>query len=312
MVIGDIWTRQAPAPAPSPRRAPVRWRRLGVNALALVPVMLVWYAFGAVGWHFETTPSGADGISITEDWFVDALWRTGWTAWLALLVWSFLPRRLGGPHWAVVLCAALPMAPVSFIASWTRAWTHFTPTATAPDGSGWRARWDWDGGMELDRVVASSAFRTVGEHVCTSDDERSTLLVLAEGDPGATEPWTRVRFGAAGLVLVVGGARCSLAFDPAAPALSSAWRNDRVSPSIEPSPFALLGPGDRGTEESVAAIEAAIRAAPDGALPDFAVAPSERVLLDALGNANPWIVETARRFIRAGGPTLYPEATKRI
>lgn len=309
MVIGDIWNEPK---RPLPPRVPLDWRRVGVNALALVPAVLVGAAFHAAWWSSERTPSGRYSLTICESGFVDALWMTGWATWLVLAVWSFIPRRFGGPHRALVLVVALPMAVVSFLGSWSRAWTHFTPTAIAPDGTRWRARWYWDGGMDLDRVVAVSAVRAVGEPVCTSGEDRATLLVLPEGAAAATEPWTSVRFGASGIVLVTAGARCRLAFDPAAPAPASAWRNDGVSPSIEPSPFALLGPADRGTEESVAAIEATIRAAPDGALPDFAIAPSERVLLDALGSANPWIVETARRFIRAGGPTLYPEATKRL
>jgi len=41
-------------------------------------------------------------------------------------------------------------------------------------------------------------------------------------------------------------------------------------------------------------------------------APTEASLLAALDSPNAWIVATAKRFIEAGGPTLYPTATQRL
>jgi len=42
------------------------------------------------------------------------------------------------------------------------------------------------------------------------------------------------------------------------------------------------------------------------------LAPRDAALAAALDSPNPWIVETAKRFIRAGGPTLYPTASAKL
>jgi hypothetical protein len=79
------------------------------------------------------------------------------------------------------------------------------------------------------------------------------------------------------------------------------------------SPFALLSANGTGDAADVREILTAITEARDRAKhhPEL-WKPSEASLLAALDSPNPWIVATAKRFIEAGGPTLYPTATQRL
>lgn len=293
----------SPAPAPAPAgTGRAEWRRWGVNLAALVPVALVWCALEAEQHRSESTAAGVVRVTVSTRGFVDVLWMTGWVVWVALFLASLLPQRFRGPHRVVIVGSLLPALALSLVGSMHRSRIHATEPAIAPDGTVWRARWAWDGGMTLDRVARRSAISVTGEPVATEadTDDLAAVLVLPSNDDANAHRSTHVRFGADGTVVVGWGTRCTFAVDPA------------IGRQVAPSPFVLLGHAERGTEESVAEIESVLRDARDGR-PSFQVAaPGEHSLLDALDSPNPWIVETARRFIRAGGPTLYPEATRRM
>jgi hypothetical protein len=81
------------------------------------------------------------------------------------------------------------------------------------------------------------------------------------------------------------------------------------------APFFLLEPGDALVEADVAALEAAIaevvsdtgdRGWARGSL------PSDAGLVVALESPNAGVREAAARLVRAGGATLYPQATARL
>jgi hypothetical protein len=272
--------------------------------LAALPVALV----GAAVWlsvpHHDQLADGRETVTLPSRDAIDLTWMAGWALWLVLLVWSLLPPRFRGPRRAIVGIAALVLCcggGVGLVS--IKGMDRFTPTATAPDGTRWRARWYWDGGTFVDRVTAESPLRTTGVEVgAFLDDDRSALLVLPVGEPSPREPWTRVQFSPAGMLLVGSDARCSLAFDRATAA---------VIPPADVSPFVLLRSDEQGSEESLSAVETAIRDARDDRFNEF-LAPADDVLLRDLDSPNPWVRDAALRLIRAGGAALYPEATKRL
>lgn len=82
--------------------------------------------------------------------------------------------------------------------------------------------------------------------------------------------------------------------------------------------FALIGATGEGDPGDVSQVLSAIgrarergvtRGSPGSELDQL---PSDSTLADALAHANPWVRETARRFILAGGDALYPEAMRAL
>lgn len=80
------------------------------------------------------------------------------------------------------------------------------------------------------------------------------------------------------------------------------------------SPFLLLADDERGREVDVQRLESTIANARDDDDPERHgwVVPEDWVLHDAFDSPNAWVRAAAARLVRAGGPELYPEATKRL
>lgn len=295
VVIGDVWRAPSPVP-PVPQPVPVDWRKWRIDAVGLVPVALVAFAAWTSCDHWDEAGLTIHTCRATTSFG----WISGYVTAFAVLVWSLSPARFRGPRRWVAFLAVAGVAAGTCGGIVGSAWRHHTPVLTAPDGSAWFAWWTWDSEVQLHRVADRSLISVTGEEVARSEYHGEFRLFLPPGDGPESQPWLHIRLGPQGEVVVGSGSSGACAY---------VTRDGGYATS---SPFLLLGPADRGTEENVAEIESAIRDARDGHAAYAVVVPEERGLLDALRSPNPWVVETARRFIRAGGETLYPEATKRL
>jgi hypothetical protein len=184
-------------------------------------------------------------------------------------------------------------------------------------------RGTWDPDDLIGREVRTDLTRTWIEVVASRNSEDMHALMFGSGEE--TTGASRFRSDAAGRVHVLDGPCCLVAFDPQATrprsrAGSSRDTNLGIAPE-DVSPFSLLGPDERGAA-SVADRLAGIIADRRACLlarrnklsppPGGDWAPSEAALLPALDSPNAWVRETAARFIREGGATLYPEAVRRV
>lgn len=226
------------------------------------------------------------------------------TAALAAAVVVSRRRELAWRPYTVVAVAALVVAPVAYA---RRTWRQLERMSAGPpvalaDGTRYR-------------VV-----RTTEDRWIAREDDADTFRILlvgvgrsSEDDWGTGLVRPRGRGGVGGLYPGPDGrlydlsadGRCRGCLDPEL-APSQRQLDDPAWTLRGISPFVLLGPFDEGDESDLHALETSLRRG--GAF----LPPDERRLLEALGASNPWVRDAARRLIRAGGPVLYPHATKRL
>jgi hypothetical protein len=191
------------------------------------------------------------------------------------------------------------------------------PAVATADGAAWRYGGDGDGQWWIVRDVDRRWYRDVGEVVAAAGDRSDSAMVIRPtGDAG-----DGLRVDSAGrlywlteqgVVLVA----CDPAAEPRPPEQSEIEVDEVHRRAMLPADapvFALIGADARGRDDDVDAALGLIREWRDRpGSGERSRAPAERHLLAALDDPNPWIAETARRFVREGGPVLYPEATRRL
>jgi hypothetical protein len=293
------------------------------STLALLPAVVLVATARLTAWRVESDALGRTVISFHDDpTTLPAAGVVAAIASVALLVWSVWPRAHVRPHWIAValgaVCAVVLAPVVAFVSSPLFLDQYKRGSVTA-HGATWH--WGLVGFTDLIATIAREVER---------DGARGRMVVVAERDLDeppvflmrptgrVVEPFTA---GADGRLYVLEGAQCLVALDPRAdeaPARSAREGMPTRPQGLAPadiSPFALLGPADRGNEDDAGLVLDCIRRECELGTsaygPPAVGFPSERVLLDALASPNPWVRETARRFARAGGARLYPEASQR-
>jgi hypothetical protein len=293
-------------------RATTGDRRSALTSCLVVPPVILAFVVArhyqpSVDWDDEVMSSAASytGLFVALAVAVACL--------LALAVWSRAgtsPRR---PYLVAPVVTLLLLAWVGFFGLWVFTWRPpwMAPESTlGPDGARYRlgGRQDdsyllrdlnTDGEVWTAEIVAGSAadsdecarvVRPAGSRawgVVVAPDE--TMLVLTE------EGWAAVAWNP--------HLRRPIRPDHGPPMVQRALRPEEIAP------FVLLDADDIGDEADLAAVITAIEERLEH---EYRWAPGERALLEALDSPNAWVRDGARRLVRAGGATLYPEATKRL
>lgn len=289
------------------------------SAAALVPVALMYGALSCLRPSFESEGAGRTVISVWSSAVWANLIYAAGISLLAIVVWSAVPVRVR-PYGAAagiagVLCVG--MYGMAGMLNLRRPWVAAAPATKGPDGVAYLEGGNGDGDAWLLAELERSSYRTTAEILVGRPyDTYEAHVIRPSGDSAAS-----IHFDRQGSVLVLSSkAGLAIRFDPRAttPPPQPAFddeplyrRRGRAESVI--SPFALVTDDVSGSQEDVRTILASIAEARDRHEyhPEL-WAPAERHLLDALDSPNQWIVETARRFIREGGETLYPEAMKRL
>ena len=294
------------------RTVSVVLRRVVPSALIAIPVSVAIRALRSIVTTRATTADGRELLSVFEHPMstVTPALTFAAIACVVLLIWSLLPRLRVRPVAGIVLVGAL--VGWCLVQASATAASLFEPrlSSTPMVVNGVAYRYAVDGFTDLSasiaREVRRDGSRTELEVVARrSLEEYGALFVRPAG-----ADVTGLVAAADGRVYVIEAGECWVAYDPRAAA-----RPDGVD-RADISPFAFLGPADVGSEADVDRILGVIRYVRDtpDSLPEWVDLwhPSEPILLAAFDHANPWVRETARRFVREGGPGLYPEATKRL
>ncbi len=303
----------------------IRRRRLRASALCVVPMGLTILAIAMLGPRMW---SENDRLFLAQ-WtmrFLDALLCSAAISFVSLLIWCCLPAR-GRPYGSVVAMTFLVCVITFFVGGMAARFdaprTDGGREVVAANGAAYRTA--FSGGRRSARtwIVRDTErrwWRDVDEIVAESEPNRGS----SSGAPHMIRPSgdvdTGLRLDSGQRIYLVGDdGAVWIATDPAAPPRpprpdgSESTLQRRAITATEISPFALLSHDVVGDDRDVAAIMKAIEVARDrGERKGDLWAPDERHLLAALDSTNPWIVETAKRFIRAGGPTLYPTASAKI
>jgi hypothetical protein len=285
---------------------PNSWRRrLPLTLAALVPIALMAWTVRLVA---PNCLSGDDERTLLTIWsprvWVNAVYTAGGLL-VVLAALCVVPFR-GRPYFSAVAasgCVCFLLWGMLGMVHLRHPWMADDPPVIGPDGAAYREGGDGDGDVWLLRDVDRRWDRDVAEVLANRWSTRDLHLIRPAGVASV------IRFDADGRVFLVSFDRQTVGFDPRSPpppAPRSEWREwayaRRLLATADVSPFVLLGPSERGDDEDVNAILETI---------DHA-APPEKHLLAALDSANPWVAETAARLVRAGGETLYPEATRRL
>jgi hypothetical protein len=297
--------------------------RLVGSAACLVPLAMMACVFLVLRPQFTHEPSGR--LLLTE-WSFDLVAGLIYGAFgilvvLSILCFTRLRWRPYGAAVALVFVGSCGMHSVAGLLNLHRPWVSRAASVVGPDGASYREGGNGEGRAWLCRDVDRGRWRDVVEIVAEGDDEDLSSYSPRVIRP-ADDARDGVRFDASGRVYVVaGGGVVRVALDPhgAGRTPRNDWEDayrSRAMPQEDVSPFALLDATATGSDADVHELVQALGGAQDHSkdwrIGDIAWVPSEASLLAAFDSRNPWIVATAKRFIEAGGPTLYPTATQRL
>jgi len=287
------------------------WRpRIVGSIAALVPVAIMG-AFAHCAGSMNATSIDGSGRRILTQWsgdFLSVLFYGAIVSFIVVAVWATVPVRTR-PHVVAVILAAFACLAARGFAGITHLrspWMAASVAVVGADGAAYCEGGDGDGGRWLVRRIDRRWDRSVGEIVAnvgrTQDCAGLVIRAAAAAD-------AEFQVDGSGRIFAVGDT-VGLVFDPNAPREDFDCEPPR-RPQIEfPSPFVLLRTGDVGAPADVERVLARIHDYRDKK--SYLLPPSDAALLAALDSPNPWIVDTAKRFIEAGGPTLYPTATARL
>lgn len=285
--------------------------RVAADLAVLLPLAAVAAATHFRGIRLDGPPWSASQVVAYRPWLPVTLAAAGVAGAYALVLWGRRGRGSARPHPAAVaalfVVGALALAGRCAYRAWEIPRTAtLGPDVTAPEGTPYRTfRTHWPGVVEhaLVRPVASWWTHETLEIVATTatpgDDDGFSVRLVRPRSAAGTHPVAGAPVVHEGWVLVFDDdGACVLAHRPA-----RGTSLQRVALTTL-SPFLLLGADEAGCEQDLLAVEEAVRAQ--------RTHPADRTLARELDSGNAWVRTAARRLVRAGGPELYPEATKRL
>jgi hypothetical protein len=298
----------------------VRRRRWKASALCLVPLALLAVAGSLVRGTSSVSGDGRELVFVWEEKFAGWCFYPALVVGAALLVWCWSPAR-HRPYGGAVTVAFFVACGlcVRFAAEAIRSvrdvgWAYADPVVAGP-GDVYRSGHGRER-LVVARDVEDHWYGRTSEVVATwdPDDAQSTDALLIRPTGELRAPF---RVDAIGRVYVTqnNDDRVDAAFDPTGPLGPARRESDPPSarrrlPPDRIDPFAVISGDQTGIASDVGDLLKSIADARDGKSPDWI--PADDVLLAALDSPNPWIVDTAKRFIREGGPRLYPTAGAKI